>query len=68
MTNLEWLRTLDADSMASVIDGNCAFCDCNHCAYEAHTDNCMPEDGCHKGIKLWLNSEHEHNKNLEQEG
>ena len=58
MTNLEWIRTLDVDRMASVLDGNCAFCDCKHCAYDSHKDNCIPEGSCHKGIKLWLNAEH----------
>jgi hypothetical protein len=57
MTNLEWVRTLNAKEMAEFINTNKITCDC--CAY--NNLQCYDDDyiaHCVEGHTEWLNSEH----------
>ena len=50
MTNYEWIKSLDIDEMAKLIDKSCRLCIGNN------DDEYCHEHGCNEGIKEWLNA------------
>lgn len=58
MTNKEWIKTADADSLARFVRW-ISLSPCDACGYRNDCyDEGTEEDFCILGVKLWLEEEH----------
>lgn len=58
MTNKEWIKTADADSLARFVRW-ISLSPCDVCGYRNDCyDKGTEEDFCILGVKLWLEEEH----------
>lgn len=58
MTNKEWIKTADADSLARFVRW-ISLSSCDACGYRNDCyDEGTEEDFCLLGVKLWLEEEH----------
>lgn len=58
MTNLEWIHTADADSLAKFFRW-CSLSTCGVCSYLNYCyDENTEEDFCLLGVKRWLEEEY----------